>query len=50
LRKVVGQSAWISASASVRTGVLDELKQGGAVLVESDGGEAFLGVLTRDAG
>jgi hypothetical protein len=30
--------------------VLDELKQGGAVLVESDGGEAFLGVLTRDAG
>jgi hypothetical protein len=30
--------------------VVDELKQGGAVLVESDGGEAFLGVLTRDAG
>ena len=30
--------------------VLEELKQGGAVLVESDGGEAFLGVLTRDAG
>jgi hypothetical protein len=30
--------------------VLDELKQGGTVLVESDGGEAFLGVLTRDAG
>jgi threonine dehydratase len=32
------------------TAVLDELKQGGAVLLESDGGEAFLGVLTRDAG
>jgi hypothetical protein len=30
--------------------VLEQLKQGGAVLVESDGGEAFLGVLTRDAG
>jgi hypothetical protein len=30
--------------------VLAELKQGGAVLLESDGGEAFLGVLTRDAG
>jgi hypothetical protein len=29
--------------------VLEELKQGGAILVESDGGEAFLGVLTRDA-
>jgi hypothetical protein len=30
--------------------VLEELQQGGAVLLESDGGEAFLGVLTRDAG
>jgi hypothetical protein len=29
-------------------GVLEELKEGGAILVESDGGEAFLGVLTRD--
>jgi hypothetical protein len=31
-------------------GVLEELTQGGAILVESDGGEAFLGVLTRDTG
>jgi hypothetical protein len=30
--------------------VLEELRKGGAVLVESDGGEAFLGVLSRDAG
>jgi hypothetical protein len=30
--------------------VLEELKEGGAVLVEADGGEAFLGVLTREAG
>jgi hypothetical protein len=30
--------------------VLEELKQGGTILVESDGGEAFLGVLTRDTG
>jgi len=29
--------------------VLEELKQGGAVLLESGGSEAFLGVLTRDA-
>jgi hypothetical protein len=31
-------------------GVLEELKNGGAILVESDGGEVFLGVLTRDTG
>jgi hypothetical protein len=30
--------------------VLEELKEGGSILVESDGGEAFLGVLTRDTG
>jgi hypothetical protein len=30
--------------------VLEQLKGGGAILVESDGGEAFLGVLTREAG
>jgi hypothetical protein len=30
--------------------VLEELKEGAAILVESDGGEAFLGVLTHDAG
>ncbi len=30
--------------------VLEELKEGGAILVESDGGEALLGVLTRDTG
>jgi hypothetical protein len=30
--------------------VLEELKEGGAILVESDGAEAFLGVLTRDTG
>jgi hypothetical protein len=29
-------------------GVLEKLKEGGAILVESDGGEAFLGVLTSD--
>ena len=30
--------------------VLEDLKEGGAILVEFDGGEAFLGVLTRDTG
>jgi hypothetical protein len=30
--------------------VLKELQQGGTILVEFDGGEAFLGVLTRDEG
>ena len=30
--------------------VLEQLKQGGAVLVESGGGEAFLGLLRREAG
>jgi hypothetical protein len=30
--------------------LLEELKEGGSILVESDGGEAFLGVLTRDTG
>jgi hypothetical protein len=29
-------------------GVLEELRDGGAILIESDGGEAVLGVLTRD--
>jgi hypothetical protein len=31
-------------------GVLEELKAGGAILIESDGGEAFLGALTRETG
>ena len=30
--------------------VLEQLKAGGSIVVESDGGEAFLGVLTRDTG
>jgi hypothetical protein len=30
--------------------VLEELKEGGAILVESNGGEAFLRVLTRNSG
>lgn len=30
--------------------MLEELKDGDAILLESDGGEAFLGVLTREAG
>jgi hypothetical protein len=30
--------------------VLEDLKAGGSILVESDGGETFLGVLTRDEG
>ena len=30
--------------------VLEQLKLGASILVEADGGEAFLGVLTRDTG